>query len=85
MRTSKKQEITCSDTRSLHACHEGGFTLWTCRTNEQLQNAVDIIKNNEMPITYFNENPEADFGSRKIFANEYWDNAAISTQIIKIL
>ena len=55
--------------------------LWTCRNGETLNAAREWCIMN-MPITilpkYYNENPEVPMDSRKIFANEYWDDRAIT-------
>lgn len=55
--------------------------LWTCRSDETLLAAKEWCKEN-MPASiipkYYNENPEVPMNSRKIFANEYWDDRAIN-------
>ena len=55
--------------------------LWTCRNNDTLLAAKNWCKLN-MPISiipkYYNENPDVPMDSRKIFANEYWDDRAVT-------
>ena len=55
--------------------------LWTCRSNDTLLAAKTWCKEN-MPISiipkYYNENPDVPMDSRKIFANEYWDDRAVN-------
>lgn len=57
--------------------------LWTCRSNNTLIAAKTWCKEN-MPISiipkYYNENPDVPMDSRKIFANEYWDDRAFNIQ-----
>lgn len=60
--------------------------LWTCRTGEMLVDAVDWCKNHNLIFDAINENvPEAieRFGgdSRKVFADVYYDDKSISTDI----
>jgi hydroxymethylpyrimidine pyrophosphatase-like HAD family hydrolase len=55
--------------------------LWTCRRDEQLEEAAEWCKARGINLTAINENlPEMVefFGedTRKIFANEYWDDRA---------
>ena len=54
--------------------------LWTCRSNETLLAAKNWCKEN-MPLSiipkYYNENPDVPMESRKIYANEYWDDRAV--------
>lgn len=62
--------------------------LWTCRGNEEkrayLNEAIECCRNDipELEFKYYNENPENIFGdtTRKIFANEYWDDRAIKVK-----
>lgn len=56
--------------------------LWTCRCGKELQNAVDKCAAYEIHFEAINENlPDIieAFGtdSRKIFANEYWDDKGV--------
>jgi len=56
--------------------------LWTCRVNEQLTAAADWCAQQGIKLDAVNENlPEIieAFGgdTRKIFANEYWDDRAV--------
>ena len=56
--------------------------LYTCRENMKerayLTEAVDFCKLHDIPIKYVNENPEVNFGGRKMFADEYWDDRAFN-------
>ena len=56
--------------------------LWTCRSGDNLTAAMDWCKNSGIKLDAVNENlPEMIefFGgdTRKIFANEYWDDRAV--------
>ena len=56
--------------------------LWTCRANERLDAAVEWCKAQGLHFDAINENlPDIieAFGgdTRKIFANEYWDDRAV--------
>jgi len=56
--------------------------LWTGRVNEYLQAAINVCKEHEIHLDAVNENVPwvvEEFGndSRKIFANEYWDDRAV--------
>lgn len=57
--------------------------LYTCREGKPLERAVEACKKWGVPIKYINENPEVALiqqgkPSRKIFANEYWDDRAVN-------
>lgn len=56
--------------------------IWTCRTGKVLEEAVQFLKNNDIPFDYVNENPLNPYGdtTRKVFADEYWDDKAIRIQ-----
>ena len=61
--------------------------LWTMRTGEALANAIRACKEVGIEFNYINENiPEmiALWGhdQRKIFADEYWDDRAVSVKDI---
>ena len=56
--------------------------LWTCRTGEQLEEAILWCRNRGLRFDAVNENlPEHQeyFGNntRKIYADEYWDDKAV--------
>lgn len=60
------------------------FVLWTCRAGEKLEDAKMFIRQHGLPINYFNEHHPSVFewmddavDTRKIFANEYWDDRAV--------
>jgi hypothetical protein len=59
------------------------FILWTCREFERMEDAKWWIKENNIPIFYFNEQHPSSrewldgYHSRKIFAHEYWDDRAV--------
>lgn len=70
---NKKEEVNKSG-------RELVVILWTCRSNETLQAAKAWCKDNMLPSIvprYYNENPDVPIDSRKIFANEYWDDRAV--------
>lgn len=61
--------------------HGAKVILWTCRTGKDLRAALDWCRAHGIEFDAVNENlPEmiAEFGenTRKIFANEYWDDRA---------
>ena len=56
--------------------------LWTCRTDEQIKQAVAWCEKYGLTFDAVNDNLEeikTSFGSnpRKIYANEYWDDRAV--------
>ena len=56
--------------------------LWTCRTGEQLEEAITFCKEHDIHLDAVNENlPMITefFGNdtRKVFADEYWDDRAV--------
>ena len=56
--------------------------LWTCRTGQQLEDAVNWCMNRGLHFDAVNENlPEniRFFGNdcRKVYANEYWDDKSV--------
>lgn len=56
--------------------------LWTCRINEKLEEAIVLCRANGLEFDAINENlPEVitEFGgsSRKVYADEYWDDKAV--------
>lgn len=59
------------------------FILWTCRINDELDDAKGFIHKHNLPIYYFNEHHPSTkswftgYGGMKIFANEYWDDRAV--------
>lgn len=62
--------------------HGARVILWTCRRDEMLVAAVEWCEARGIFLDAVNENlPEiiASFGgdTRKIFANEYWDDRAV--------
>lgn len=71
---NKKEEVN-------KAGQELIIILWTCRSDETLLAAKNWCKEN-MPMSiipkYYNENPEVLMNSPKIFANEYWDDRAVT-------
>lgn len=57
--------------------------LWTCREGEDLERAVSFCKENGLVFDGVNENLDSVLNwmkndSRKIFADEYWDDRGIS-------
>lgn len=53
--------------------------IWTCRGGEKLNEALQFLTDNNIPYDYVNENPLNPYGdtTRKIFADEYWDDKAV--------
>lgn len=69
--------------------HENGtyIIIWTCRTGEKLEEMKVWLKEHEVPYDAINENApwmldQFDGQSRKIFANEYWDDRAREVETI---
>lgn len=56
---------------------ENILILWTCRENEELQEAIDLCKNVGLCFDYVNENIEGR-NSRKVWADIYLDDKAIN-------
>jgi hypothetical protein len=56
----------------------GTVILWTCRDGYHLAKALKFLKDNNIPYDNVNNNPKAEFGSRKIYADYYIDDRAIS-------
>lgn len=59
--------------------------LWTCRSGQDLTEAIRLCKQVELTFDYVNENAkESMFGfvrdSRKIYADEYIDDKAINAR-----
>jgi len=61
------------------------FILWTCRAGEKLEDAKKFIEKHRLPIYYFNEQHPSVFewmqdavNTRKVYANEYWDDRAVT-------
>lgn len=58
--------------------------LWTMRSGDKLQAAVDWFKRHEIPLYAVNNNPDQDSwtDSRKVFARLYIDDAALGAPLI---
>ena len=54
--------------------------LWTCRNGESLAAAKKALKEQEVPIDHYNENPDFSTGSPKIYADEYLDDRAVNVE-----
>jgi hypothetical protein len=59
--------------------------LWTCRTGERLQQALDWCDQNEVPYHFVNENDPSMIhrfkgDTRKVYADEYWDDKAVNVK-----
>ena len=71
----------------LKRCQQEGTAviLWTCREDQYLKDAVDFCEVYGLVFDAVNDNlPEINeaFGtnSRKVFANEYWDDRAVTKE-----
>lgn len=56
--------------------------LWTCRNGKNLKDAVEFCNSIDLHFDAINENIDEvkilyDNDTRKVFANEYWDDKAI--------
>lgn len=60
----------------------GTVVIWTCREGETLANAIKWLKEHKVPYDHVNSNPKANFDSRKIYADYYVDDKAISADDI---
>ncbi len=59
--------------------HGTTIIIWTCRDGIYIDIMIKYLKDNNIPYDYVNENvPWVDISSRKIFANEYWDDRAVN-------
>lgn len=68
--------------------HKYTWILWTCRTGEYLQNAVEFLNNIGITMDYVNSNTKEyteryGDGSRKIYADYYIDDKNISISELK--
>lgn len=64
------------------------WVLWTCRSGEMLQDAIDYMKSFDIEFDYVNENrPDAiakwNNDSRKVWANWYIDDKNITLKQLK--
>ena len=60
--------------------------LWTCRSGDELNEAITYMRNHNIYFDFYNENPHFDTGSNKIFANAYIDDRGLSLlELYKIL
>lgn len=51
--------------------------LWTCREGKELQDAIQLLANNEVYLQGYNKREaEAEYGNRKIIADMYIDDRA---------
>ena len=48
--------------------------IWTCRSGDFLNLMNKFLLDNKIPFDFINKNPFVDYGSNKIFANEYYDD-----------
>jgi len=63
-------------------CHGAKVILWTCRAEAHLADAVEWCKTNGIRLDAVNENLleviwKYGGDTRKIFADEYWDDRAV--------
>ena len=71
-----------------HKAGGGILILWTCRTDDALQNAIKACEEVGLIFDYINENTRehiCEYGGsdcRKIFADEYIDDKAINVREI---
>lgn len=70
--------------KAVFECQKAGakIILWTCRDNERLKEAVNFCNSRGLFFDAVNENlPECQAlfnnDTRKIYANEYWDDKAV--------
>ena len=52
------------------------FILWTCRSGQDREDALEWIKNHNIPIHAVDANPMVHYGGRKIHANLFLDDRA---------
>lgn len=79
----KENEDICNLMRDIG--NRAFFILWTCRSGEQLDDALVWIKNHNIPIHAVGENPMVDCGGKKIHANVFLDDRAGLQQAYKAL
>jgi len=59
--------------------------LWTMRSGEALDTALDYLSKQQVPLWAANENPEQDSwtNSPKVYAHKYIDDAAVGVPLIE--
>ena len=78
----KKREWVWENVRKAQA--EGAkIILWTSRDNGRLKDAVEFCTNNGLHFDAINDNLDEckvlfNNDTRKVFANEYWDDKAVA-------
>ena len=55
--------------------------LWTCRKGDDLQEAIQLLKDNGVVFKYVNSTPFPERSSNKIYADIYIDDKAFNTSI----
>lgn len=72
----------------LRTTPETEFILWTCREGEALIDAIEFVMKHKLPIKLYNEQhpyvlehvPHSK-DWRKIWADEYWDDKAVTMRV----
>ncbi|MBC8460062.1 MAG: AAA family ATPase [Deltaproteobacteria bacterium] len=54
--------------------------IWSCRSGDYEAQMRKCLLDNRIPFDFINENPMVDYGGRKIFAHEYYDDRNVSCQ-----
>ena len=62
------------DMRTFYKSDKNMIIIWTCRSGDYLAQAEGFLLDNNIPFDYINENPLAEYGSRKVFAHKYVDD-----------
>ena len=66
--------------QELHKHHH--IIIWTCRKGEYLQEALEFLKENNIPFDKANRNIDGiDFTSNKVYADVYIDDRGLGCEI----
>lgn len=84
----KEREYLCSLVRELHS-RGVKVILWTSRTGEHLENAVNWCEEHNIPLDAVNQNiPEVieltGYDTRKVFADVYVDDKSCPAKVLEL-
>lgn len=84
----KERERLCNLVRELHS-RGVKVVLWTSRTGEHLENAVNWCKEHNIPLDAVNQNiPEVieltGYDTRKVFADVYVDDKSCPAKVLEL-
>jgi len=84
----KEREYLCSLVRELHS-RGVKVILWTSRTGEHLENAINWCEEHNIPLDAVNQNiPEVieltGYDTRKVFADVYVDDKSCPAKVLEL-